>query len=281
MIRYGFKFAVIFLENILIALFSALIFWLPARVKANLKNKLNPKVKLDYRRHTIFLCADSEWSLRRARACEKEPETVAWIEKFMQPAEVFYDIGANVGAYSLVASKYFQGNIKVFSFEPSFSTYAQLCRNIVLNNCQGSVFPYPFLLADKLEIVHFKYQSLEGGSAEHSLSKNQGDDNVGKMATAAEYQQQLLSFPVDYLVTTLRFPPPNHMKVDVDGAELLVLQGALQTLAMEQLKSVLVEVRQYNGQAEVVLALLGDSGFKLHSRYDRGDGIIWNYIFVK
>lgn len=279
-IRYGFKLLGIFLENILIAFFSVLTLLLPTRVKANIKSRLNPKVRLDYQRHTIFLCADSEWSIRRARACEKEPETVAWIEEFMKAGDVFYDIGANVGAYSLVASKFFHGEVTVFSFEPSFSTYAQLCKNVILNNCQTSVFPYPFLLTDRLDVIDFNYRSLEGGSADHFLSTNREND-LNPITTVIEYQQRLLGLPIDYLVSHLHFPPPNHIKVDVDGSELLVLRGALQALGSEQLTSLLVEVRQQDDQADAILVLLNDYGFKLHSKYDRGDGIIWNYIFVK
>ena len=90
-------------------LFHGIMRLLPKRTLVRLKANLSPIVQLDYRRHRILLHADSPLGLYRARACQKEPETVRWIEEFVRPGDVFYDIGANVGAYSLIASKYCGG----------------------------------------------------------------------------------------------------------------------------------------------------------------------------
>jgi len=266
------------IENLLLILYRILVLPLPGRTKAGLKHSLNPRVKLDYHRREIFLTADSTLSIQRARACEKEPETVKWIEERIQPDDVFYDVGANVGAYSLVASKFLNGRVIVYAFEPSFSTYDQLCRNIVLNHCEDSVHPFLLALNDSTGTVEFEYHSLDAGDAEHRLIS---DANAPSSPAKSVYRQRLFGFRLDDLISEFDFPQPNHMKVDVDGSELAILQGAVKTIRNDALKSILVEVRKENGQAEQVEDILRSAGFRLISTHDRGDGMIWNYIFKK
>jgi len=265
-------------ETFFVYLYRVLVFPLPSRSKAGLKHTLNPRVKLDYPRQDIFLHADSGLSVRRARACEKEPETVGWIEASVKAGDVMYDVGANIGAYSLVASKFLRGQVDVYAFEPGFSTYDQLCRNILLNRCQDSVHPFMLALNSATGMVDFDYHSLDAGDAEHRLVDRA---NAAPPSTGAVYRQRLLGFRLDDLVSEFGFPQPNHMKLDVDGSELAVLQGATKAIQSESFKSILVEVRKTGGQADQVRELLCSSGFELTSAHDRGDGIIWNYIFKK
>ena len=60
---------------------------------------------------------------------EKEPETIAWIDD-MEPGEVLYDVGANVGVYALYAAS---RGIKVVAIEPVFENFSRLMQNIELN----------------------------------------------------------------------------------------------------------------------------------------------------
>jgi FkbM family methyltransferase len=265
-------------EYLVMLVFRFIAAILPSRTKTLMKYALNPMVKLDYERKNILLHADTPLNIIRARACQKEPETVQWIETYMKPGDIFYDVGANVGAYSLVASKFVGDNLTVYSFEPSFSTYAQLCKNIVVNDCQDTIHPFLVTLTDEKSFVWFGYRSLESGSADHSMK----EANVpGSDQNFSEYRQKMLGMNIDYLISDFGFPIPTHVKLDVDGAEFLVLKGAANTLKKNETKSILVEVRLSDGLADKVTAYLGQFGYGLHARYDRGDGVIWNYIFTK
>ncbi len=275
--RYSIRLLAFAVETLLLYLYRVLVYPLPSRTKAGLKYALNPRVKLDYSRHPIFLAVDSPLGILRTRACEKEPETVKWIEEFIKPGEVFFDIGSNVGAYSLVASKFLAGEVKVYAFEPSFSTYNQLCHNIILNHCQDSIYPFMLALNDVTGMVGFDFHSLEAGDAEHILVSN-GDVLQTKFQPV--YRQALFGFRLDDLVSNFDFPQPIHIKLDVDGAELAVLHGASGIIQNTALRSILVEVRK-DKYAEEVESLLRSSGFELVSMHDRGNGIIWNYIFAR
>src|SRR5262245_25440744 len=92
---------------------------LPAGAILTIRSRVILRCALDYPRSDIYLDVQSsdEYYLR-LRSCYKEPETVEWIEKFVRENDVFYDIGANVGAYSLIASRFANGKATVYAFEP-------------------------------------------------------------------------------------------------------------------------------------------------------------------
>jgi FkbM family methyltransferase len=251
---------------------------LPTGTRARLKSWLMPTVRLDYPRAVVRLHADSVIELRRAKACRKEPETVEWIEKNMRPGDVLYDVGANVGAYSLVAAMHCGKRADIYAFEPSFATYYQLCRNILLNQCEDVILPYMIALAEDSGVTAFNYQSLEAGSSLHSVGANR--DYKGDTFSPC-FRQRVIGFSVDHLIAAFGFAVPNHLKVDVDGTEMEVLRGASATLRNPAVRSLLVEVCDANGQADLVTAFLLERGFVLASRWNRGGGPFWNYIFER
>ena len=97
---------------------------------------------MDYEGAEILLRRSAPKIELRLRSVAKEPWTVKWIETFL-PGDVFYDVGANVGAYSLLAAKANDGAVPVVAFEPSAPTYHDLCVNIALNGCDEIVTPLP------------------------------------------------------------------------------------------------------------------------------------------
>jgi hypothetical protein len=68
----------------------------------------------------------------------KEPDTIQWIDRF-EPSDVFWDVGANVGIFSLYAAR--RREVKVLAFEPSADNYMVLCRNVEINALERFV-PY-------------------------------------------------------------------------------------------------------------------------------------------
>jgi len=276
-IRFLFGLAGSIFANLLYFFFRIQTYIVPTQTLAKLKQALNPTVRLDYSRHPIFLHADSELSLSRAHACQKEPETVAWIEELIKPGEVFYDVGANVGAYSLVASKYLHGDVIVHAFEPSFSTYYELCKNIVLNEYGQSIFPHMIGLSSASGSMVFNYHSLEIGDSLHILGE---DLTVADAPLRPVFRQNIMAFTVDDLILRFNYPVPNHIKLDVDGTELEILMGAERTLRDPAVRSLLVEVHLLNGQADKVKTFLSKLGFEHVSETARG-GPYWNYIFSR
>ena len=75
--------------------------------RAELLEQAGLQAAADYDRQAIKMGVSSwiEYSIR-LHSCKKEPETIAWIEGELSEASVLYDVGANVGAYTLVAAAY-------------------------------------------------------------------------------------------------------------------------------------------------------------------------------
>jgi FkbM family methyltransferase len=244
-----------------------------------LKESTRQTGRLDYARGTIRMHVDSVAQINRLFSCQKEPETVAWIESFMRPGEVFYDVGANVGAYSFVAHAVAGGDCTVYAFEPSFSTFTALSLNVMLNGCAGKVVPLHVALADETGLLTFKYTNVEPGAALHSITEL--SDEAGK-PVAPTFEQPIFGYRLDDLVRQFRLRPPNHLKLDVDGAEMSVLRGGAETLAHPGLRSVLVEVDERQDPSGELLRYLTDRGFRVHARHPRPRSEqLANYVFER
>ena len=102
----------------------------------------------------------------------KEPDTLMWIRSFSNHNNknvIFWDIGANIGLYSIYASKV-NKKIKVFSFEPSPNNYKSLSTNISINKLKKkiSIITNPLHNHDKFNL--FNESSAIDGSALNSFS---------------------------------------------------------------------------------------------------------------
>jgi FkbM family methyltransferase len=152
----------------------------------------------------------------------KEPETIAWVESFGS-LDIFYDIGANIGIYSLYFCS-INRHGHVYSFEPSEKNYSRLYENMKLNNFMN-MSPLNIALSNRFGRSYFNEPSDETGSSGGQIETYQ----TGKTSV----------FTVDILSTLLPFP--NHIKIDVDGQEDKIIDGMIYTISRPQVKSILVE----------------------------------------
>ena len=88
--------------------------------------------------HLFFFTPNNlvEWRVRTLLS--KEPDTIKWIDETLTKIKksFFWDIGANIGLFSIYSAQKHEGNIKVIAFEPSSSNLDILTRNISINNFQ-------------------------------------------------------------------------------------------------------------------------------------------------
>jgi FkbM family methyltransferase len=235
---------------------------------------------LDYRRAEIVLEVDStdEYYLRLS-SCAKEPETVAWIEDNLRDDEVFFDIGANVGAYSLVAACGGRRGVRVFAFEPGFASFAKLCRNIALNGCDASITAIPLALSERTGLGSVQYSSIRPGFASHTFRSDGTARDGSSEAANPVCSQTVLTARLDDLVKDYGMPQPHLMKIDVDGAELGVLMGACDVLASPLLRAVLIEIDDRGTRPADVHDLLTTAGLALASSVARP--AVTNHIYVR
>jgi FkbM family methyltransferase len=239
-----------------------------------LENRISV-AKLDYPARDVYLRLDSRYAPGRIRACAKEPFTVAWLERWLRPGEVLYDVGANVGPYALLAASLHGSDVQVVAIEPAYATFAALCDNIVLNELGDRVFPLNVVLGADTELGTLNYRDLEPGAGMHSTG------NRGFLEGPYEpaYRQPVLTYGLDDLLSRFPLPRPNHLKLDVDGSELDVLAGATQLLTSADLRTVMIEINQR--EAEQTVSLLVGRGLTLHERYDSPAGDHWYGLFAR
>ena len=145
----------------------------------------------------------------------KEPETIAWLNK-IKTKSVIYDIGSNVGMYSIYAAAV--RDCEVMSFEPSFLNLELLFRNVQTNNLQDKITIVPLSLSNENQIENFYMQEGDNiwGGAHNSSGSNKSQDGTEMLNFKISSQ---LALSLDALVEIFRIPNPGHIKIDVDGLE--------------------------------------------------------------
>jgi FkbM family methyltransferase len=167
---------------------------------------------------------------------------MAYVLHVLSDEDVFVDIGANVGAYTVLACAVKQA--RGFCFEPVPSTFARLTENLVLNKLEGKVTSFNFGLAD-----------VEG-----ELLFTAGEDSANHVLQPGDKIENSIEVPVRTLDSMLAGESPAVIKMDVEGFETAVLKGASNVLRNPSLHSVLMEL---NG---------------LGMRYGFDEGWILNYL---
>jgi FkbM family methyltransferase len=239
----------------------------PARAFSGIPTQLEAEsdiVRVDYPGAEIRLYASSHMEKQwRARACRKEPWTVQWLEESVQPGDVVYDIGANVGVFSLLAAHRCAPSGKVIAFEPGYASFARLCDNIVLNRRDDLIVPVPLPLSSATGLSWFTYRTLDAGQSGHKFTRGSPESARPR----GRYTQPVLAVRLDELVNRFGLPSPTHVKLDVDGAELHVLEGAAGVLAVPTVRTLLAEIR--HDLSKRVVHLLAAHGFQLQAEIAR------------
>jgi len=182
-----------------------------------------------------YFCAGEVPEMRARTMLTKEPGTIEWIDTF-DTEDVFWDVGANVGVYSLYAAL---RNIRCLSFEPSPGNFYLLSRNVEINRMDNRISALCVAFNDATRLDSFYMASTELGGALNSFAESV--DWRGQPFTAS-FKQAMIGFSIDEFVHKFSPPFPNHIKIDVDGIEGKIIRGAKLTLADTRLKSILVEL---------------------------------------
>lgn len=167
----------------------------------------------------------------------KEPETLDWIDAHVKAGDILVDIGANVGVYSIYAALKTGRQCRVYAFEPDVRNLDALNSNILLNGLGDVVTAFGIAVADREQLT-----TLESAFDESGQSGNALRGVAAGAALPAARVQGALALPLDRLVYELGLPCPTHLKIDTDGAELLILAGAARLLRDSRLKTILCEV---------------------------------------
>jgi FkbM family methyltransferase len=165
-----------------------------------------------------------------------EKEEIAFLRRFLRNGDTFIDIGANIGLFSLHASKIVGREGKIYAFEPTPQTFQKLLKNLDLNHT-GNIEAIQSGLSNTRSELDF-HVSMKGYDAWNSFAIL---EEAGKTEIIKAEVDTLDSFISEKSIDKI-----DLIKMDVEGWEKFVLEGATGLLSREEPPVFLVEFTETN-----------------------------------
>jgi FkbM family methyltransferase len=166
---------------------------------------------------------------------DAEPEVQEALAELIEPGQTVYDVGANIGFFTIFCSRLVGPQGRVYAFEPIPENLVTLRRNIALNKLTNVVVVEQALSASTGTAQMF----VSPWSAFHSLNVDGASKRENHGPDGGEITVETIT--LDEFVSQAGVSAPDLVKLDVEGAELLVLEGMRETLRSTQ-PLLLVEV---------------------------------------
>lgn len=251
----------------------------PTPLATEIVQAINPIATIETRYGPMYCKAGHGRLLWRVETFfTEEPETIEWLDK-LQPNDVLYDIGSNVGLYAIYAAKFRKCN--VFAFEPEAQNYALLLENIALNDLGGRCVPANLALTRKTEMGRLRVRYITKGGAYNMFrggATGDSKDSLPESFRAAQnydahagFDQLMFGVSVDDLVLKHGLPAPTHLKIDVDSIEPEIVAGSLETVKAGKPRSFLIELNTKSVADMAVPDQLAQFGFKVTSKRSNWD----------
>ena len=229
-----------------------------------LKNRINQKeqkllirLKDSESDEELIYSIKNMTSLSRAQTLfTKEPITIKWIKTFTKD-KIFFDIGANVGMYSIYAARI--SKVKVYSFEPESNNFNTLIENIISNDLMNIINAYPVAISDTSGFTSLYLSRFEPGSSHHMVDRKL-DHNLNEVAYSNK--QGVFKSSLDEMIDSWQFPMPNYLKIDVDGIENIIIKNSTSLLKSAELYSILIEINRNRDEDAEIISILENVGFK-------------------
>ena len=227
-----------------------------------LQEKSYKKILLKDQSQLIFFTPNNLIDWRVRTLLSKEPDTIQWINNFDKNKEIiFWDIGANIGLFSIYSAQKHKGKIKVIAFEPSSSNLRVLTRNISMNNFSNKIFVNQIALTNKKNVfLDMNEPDFIEGSSLNTFGEKfnfEGENFLAKQ------KYKIFGTTIDTMIDESYLDIPDYIKIDVDGLEHLILEGGDKVFKNQKIKSVLIEVNEnFKTQKDTVLKFMLDHNFK-------------------
>lgn len=187
----------------------------------------------------------------------------------LRPDDIVYDVGGHLGLYTCFAANALVGG-KVITFEPFPPNLVHLLDNIARND-ESKVRVLGAALAETDRLIPIRSPTM----TENYGSPAIGNNDVGSLVMPA--------FSGDRLVETGAVPAPSVVKIDVEGAEGLVIDGLSDSLSSDNCRRLYCEIHpvaahrtdvsDYNDTVSGVLNRISNLGFQIEEKYERGSDI--------
>jgi FkbM family methyltransferase len=175
---------------------------------------------------------------------------MAYVLHATTPQDLFVDVGANLGGYTILACA--ARGARGYCVEPVPATYRRLLDNIAINN-----------LSSRVVTLNIGLSNRDG-----ELNFTAGDGCYNRVIANGEPNADCITVPVRTLDSVLSGESPSMMKIDVEGFETPILDGAEATLGNASLHSVIMELNgfgaRYGFDDERIVRRMRDYGFSTY-----------------
>jgi FkbM family methyltransferase len=168
-----------------------------------------------------FVCHTVKEQNRASRLFEKEKGTISWIDRQLRPDDVFYDVGANIGGFTIFAGKRLGERGSICAFEPHIPNANSLIENIFLNGLERKVRLVTAALSNRDGYDLFNYHTMyaAASTSQYGRASYEGE------AFDPKFVEVKHGCTLDTLCARGVIPPPDMVKIDVDGLDFEVLEG--------------------------------------------------------
>ncbi len=181
-----------------------------------------------------------------------EYEELNFLHQVIHDGDIVIDVGANIGSESVLAASKGQ-NVKVFAFEPTDSLVPLLEENRAING-----------FFDRIEIIK-KAVSNNNGKTQFVLETESEINHIATTNSNGKKTKDVDCLTLDSFTKNTGIKKINFLKIDVEGAELLVLQGAKNLLAEKRIDLILFELNKnlsnFNATPEDIFTVLRSNNY--------------------
>ena len=182
-----------------------------------------------------------------------------FLRRFLKKSDVFIDVGANGGLYTVIAAEKIQNNGHIYACEPSQRELELLEHNIKINSL------------DNVTIIKSVISS-EGGTVKFGIAQDGAMNSLSQTdhpGQKIDHWDNIESTTIDNLIESYQLTKIKLVKIDVEGAEKLVIDGAKELLQSKNSPVILLEASNLNSKsfgfsATQVLQQLVDYGYKIY-----------------
>jgi len=188
---------------------------------------------------------------------------------------IFYDLGANLGWFSLYAANL---GLQVYAFEVDKNNFFGLQKNIEANpNLLDKIFIFNQGIADKKRNINLRFSDDTIGGHHKTLELPNFSATSGIIANK---KIEIIVDSLDNIIKDNNLPFPDHLKVDIDGSEYAFLLGANEIL--NHAKSMVIEFWTESEYYNESIRILNTFGFKQKTIYPIfGESNLYNFVFEK
>lgn len=187
---------------------------------------------------------------------------------------VFYDLGANLGWFSLYAGS--QGH-QVYSFEVAEANFSGLKENLEANPHLTNIEIFNIGIADKKRRVKLRCESTEIG---HHKTLELDNFSASSQIISYNHVTEIDVDSLDNIIEEKGLPYPDYLKVDIDGSEYAFLLGSPKVLS--NCKSMVIELCTTSDFYEECVEILEGNGFNLIKTYHiPGESGLDNFVYSK